>query len=282
MKLSFTYISLRLYPVILLGVVYALLQTVAFRPIVSFPFGLLLLKGCIDAIILLGMGMLLTVIIPSSNYVRLDIFQRFINHFALGFLYVSIWLLVGYLSSLLLLGKENRDEIRSLIPLSALIGLFMYVIHVQMIYFRMVQKEAEKEREKEEDSKAYPSELSLDKEKENKSKEGEMLERVAVKVGQKIHVIFVPDIVYIQSDGDYVQIVTDQNRFLKEETMKYFEAGLSSSQFVRVHRSYIVNVEKVLRIEMYEKQNQMLILKNGDKIRASVSGYKALKAALNL
>jgi len=95
-------------------------------------------------------------------------------------------------------------------------------------------------------------------------------------------VILVPDIVYIQSDGDYVQIVTHQNRFLKEETMKYFEAGLPSSQFVRVHRSYIVNVEKILRIEMYEKQNQMLTLKNGDKIRASVAGYKALRAVLNL
>jgi hypothetical protein len=86
---------------------YALLQTAAFRPIVSFPCGLLLLKSCIDAIILLGMGMLLAVIIPSSNYVRLDVFQRFINYFALGFLYVSIWVLFGYLSSILLLGNEN-------------------------------------------------------------------------------------------------------------------------------------------------------------------------------
>ncbi|OJV74921.1 MAG: hypothetical protein BGO34_07925 [Bacteroidia bacterium 44-10] len=64
--------------------------------------------------------------------------------------------------------------------------------------------------------------------------------------------------------------------------MKYFETGLPSMQFVRVHRSYIVNVEKILRIEMYEKQNQMLTLKNGDKIRASVTGYKALRTVLNL
>lgn len=283
MKLSLTYIPLRLLPVIVLGVVYALLQTAAFHPIVSFPFGLLLLKSCIDAIILLGMGMLLAVIIPSSNYVRLDVFQRFINYFALGFLYVFIWLLFGYLSSILLLGNENRNEIRSLIPLSAFIGLFMYVIHVQMIHFRMIQRETEKERQKEEGPETDSAEPYADREKENNNnEESEVLERVAVKIGQKIHVILVPNIVYIQSDGDYVQIVTDQNRFLKEETMKYFEAGLPSSQFVRVHRSYIVNVEKILRIEMYEKQNQMLTLKNGDKIRASVAGYKALRAVLNL
>ena len=113
-------------------------------------------------------------------------------------------------------------------------------------------------------------------------KEEEPLERVAVKSGQKIHVIYVPDIVYIQSDGDYVQIITSGNKYLKEDTMKYFEANLPTARFVRVHRSYIVNVEKILRIETYEKQNQMLTLANGDKIRASVSGYKALRAVLNL
>ncbi|MCE5179840.1 MAG: LytTR family transcriptional regulator DNA-binding domain-containing protein [Porphyromonadaceae bacterium] len=57
---------------------------------------------------------------------------------------------------------------------------------------------------------------------------------------------------------------------------------LPRTQFVRVHRSYIVNVEKILRIELYEKQSQILTLKNGDKIRASASGYKALRSILNL
>ena len=110
----------------------------------------------------------------------------------------------------------------------------------------------------------------------------EILDRVVVKTGQKIHVINVPDIVYIQSDGDYVQIYTDQNHFLKEETMKYFETHLPAASFVRVHRSYIVNVEKILRIELYEKKNQILTLTNGQKIKASASGYKLLREALNL
>jgi DNA-binding LytR/AlgR family response regulator len=79
-----------------------------------------------------------------------------------------------------------------------------------------------------------------------------------------------------------VQIVTAQSRYLKEETMKYFEASLPRSRFVRVHRSYIVNVEKILRIELYEKQNQMLTLTNGDQIRASVAGYRELRTILNL
>ena len=85
--------------------------------------------------------------------------------------------------------------------------------------------------------------------------------------------ILVPDIVYIQSDGDYVQIVTAQSRYLKEETMKYFEASLPRNQFVRVHRSLYCQWEKILRIELYEKQNQMLTT-NGDQIRASRCGYR--------
>ncbi len=148
-----------------------------------------------------------------------------------------------------------------------------------MIHMQIIKREGEPEEDPidrdQDDIAALPLSVS-----EN-PQESE-LERVAVKVGQKIHVILVPDILYIQSDGDYVQIVTDQHAYMKEETMKYFETSLPQSRFVRVHRSYIVNVEKILRIELYEKQSQMLTLKNGDKIRASVSGYKALRLILNL
>ena len=112
--------------------------------------------------------------------------------------------------------------------------------------------------------------------------ENNFLERVALKSGQKIHVILVPDIVYIQSDGDYVQLFTEKGKFIKENTMKYFEANLHPKKFVRIHRSYIVNVEKITRIELYEKNSQMLILKNGHQVKASTAGYKMLREVLNL
>ena len=57
---------------------------------------------------------------------------------------------------------------------------------------------------------------------------------------------------------------------------------LSDTEFVRVHRSYLVNVSKILRIELYEKQTQMLSLSNGDKLKISVSGYKRLREVLGL
>jgi len=86
----------------------------------------------------------------------------------------------------------------------------------------------------------------------------------------------------MQADGDYVQIFTEQAKFLKEQTMKYFEEHLPDNQFVRVHRSVIVNVEMISRIELYEKQSQLLTLKTGQQIKASPAGYKALRAVLNL
>lgn len=279
MKLSFSYIPFRWLLSLLLCILYALMQAVALQPVVSFPFPLLLLKSALDALTWTGIGELLAVAIPSSNYVRLDPIQRFVNFFALGLGVMLVWMTLFFLSSQFVFSNARPAEIQSLLPLSLFIGILVYMAQVQVILRRMVAREKEYNNEHGEDEDVVPDKVI----RQAKGPEGtEALERIAVKVGQKIHVILVPDIVYIQSDGDYVQIVTDQNRFLKEETMKYFEAGLPSSQFVRVHRSYIVNVEKILRIEMYEKQNQMLTLKNGDKIRASISGYKALRAVLNL
>lgn len=123
--------------------------------------------------------------------------------------------------------------------------------------------------------------LSVSSELEPSNENGP-LGRVVVRSGQKIHVIMVPEIICIQSDRDYVQIVSDHGKFLKEETMKYLEANLPETLFVRVHRSYIVHIEKIAGIEAYGKQNQLLILKNGDKIKASVAGYKSLRDALGL
>ena len=110
----------------------------------------------------------------------------------------------------------------------------------------------------------------------------EKLERVVVKTGSKIDVITIPEIVYFQAEGDYVRILTDGNRFLKEDTIKYYQERLSETEFVRVHRSYLVNVKKILRIELYEKQNHLLLLSNGDKLKISASGYKRLRETFGL
>ncbi|MDR2358399.1 MAG: LytTR family DNA-binding domain-containing protein [Prevotellaceae bacterium] len=109
-----------------------------------------------------------------------------------------------------------------------------------------------------------------------------MLARVAVKDRQQIHVIPTGDIAYIEADGDYVKLHTAAGAFLKEKTMKYFEANLPPQQFIRIHRSFIVNVDKVAKIELFEKETYRVHLKNGAILRASSTGYKLLKETVKL
>jgi two-component system LytT family response regulator len=108
------------------------------------------------------------------------------------------------------------------------------------------------------------------------------LTRVAVKDRQQIHVIPIGDIAYIEADGDYVKLHTVSGTFLKEKTMKYFEANLPPQQFIRIHRSFIVNVDEVAKIELFEKETYRVHLKNGAILRASSTGYKLLKETVRL
>jgi two-component system LytT family response regulator len=108
------------------------------------------------------------------------------------------------------------------------------------------------------------------------------LTRVAVKDRQQIHVIPTTDITHIEADGDYVKLHTPTAAFLKEKTMKYFETSLPPQQFIRIHRSCIVNVDHIAKIELYEKETYRVFLKNGTPLRASAAGYKLLKQTVRL
>ena len=285
MKLIYPYTAFSMpfkwFTIVLLLVLFPLLLTFAFKYLVSFSFSLLLLKNFIDTVFLIVFAMILEKIIPFTNYVKLDFRQRLINSLALAIISVSVWVLITYSSSIILFGIDAKDEIIKLLPVTALIGSLLYLIELLIINYRTVKlnieygNEAELETEKTEKPNAAAVE-------ESNEKENGYLERIALKTGQKIHVILIPDIVYIQSDGDYVQLITENGKYIKEETMKYFEANLHPQKFVRIHRSYIVNVEKIARIELFEKNSQMLMLKNGHQIKASTTGYKMLREVLNL
>ena len=109
----------------------------------------------------------------------------------------------------------------------------------------------------------------------------EKLVRIAVKDRQQIHIIATHSLNYVEADGDYVKLHTDEGVYLKEKTMKYFETNLPQ-QFVRIHRSFIVNVDKVAKIGLYEKENYRVYLKDGTVLKAGINGYRALKEAVRL
>ena len=106
--------------------------------------------------------------------------------------------------------------------------------------------------------------------------------RVVVKDGNKIKIIPVNQIQYLEAADDYVKIVTAEGSFLKKRTMNFFEQSLANHNFVRVHRSYIVNSQLITRIDPYEKDSHQLLLSNGSKIPVSKAGYAKLKEVLGI
>jgi two-component system, LytTR family, response regulator len=108
----------------------------------------------------------------------------------------------------------------------------------------------------------------------------EYLERIVVKDRHRIHIIPVDTIRYIESMDDYVLIYTREGRFLKQQTMKYFEKALSPDNFIRIHRSYIVSIQEIGEIQQYEKESYLVILHDKTKLKVSKSGYKNIKETL--
>lgn len=116
-------------------------------------------------------------------------------------------------------------------------------------------------------------------EKVNES--NEKIDRIVIKSGTSIKVFPLDQIIYIEAQDDYVMIYTTQSKHLKEKTMKYFETHLPQNQFIRIHRSYIVNIDYIVQIEHLAKETYLAILKNGTKLKISDSGYKLLRQRLN-
>jgi DNA-binding LytR/AlgR family response regulator len=259
----------------LLWVVYALVQTFVLYWLVALPTWMLLLDGFAHAALFGLLGILLWSVVKYGNYAVLSVFQRTINYIALAILAISIWLGVGFGFFYWGFGNELAAKFIPVLPIRGLIGLLLYLLIVQYFRYTMQLQTVQSVEE------LQPEPIKEDV-KSGKIDERELLERIAVKSGTKIHVILISDILYLQADGDYVQIYSSEGKYLKEQTMKYFEEHLPANQFVRVHRSCIVNVEMISRIELYEKQNQQLTLKNGQQIKTSPAGYKALRMALNL
>lgn len=106
--------------------------------------------------------------------------------------------------------------------------------------------------------------------------------RIVVKNGSKIKIIPVHDVMYLEAADDYVKVHTAEGYFLKNKTMGHFEQVLDGNQFVRSHRSYIVNVHLITRIDPYEKDNHVAVLRTGFKVPVSRSGYVKLREVLGL
>jgi len=105
----------------------------------------------------------------------------------------------------------------------------------------------------------------------------EHIDRVIVKHNQKINIIPIEKVIYLEAQDDYVMIYSDEGKFLKQKTMKYFEDHLDPKDFIRIHRSYIANITRIKEIELYDKDSYKVVLKDTTKLPVSRTGYNKLK-----
>ena len=106
------------------------------------------------------------------------------------------------------------------------------------------------------------------------------IDRIVVKSGSKIHIIPIDSIEHLEAQDDYVMIYCAEGRFMKKETLSYLERNLPDDRFIRIHRSHIVNINQIQRMEQYGKESYLLILKNGNQVNVSKSRIKELKLEL--
>lgn len=117
---------------------------------------------------------------------------------------------------------------------------------------------------------------------EHSEKQPDEKNRIVVKSNNEISIVPVNDIFYIEAYDDYVKIFTKDNYYLKKKTMGYYEEVLDDSKFFRVHRSFIISLQQLTRIEPLEKNSYIALLKNGKKIPLSRTGYVKLKEKLGI
>jgi two-component system LytT family response regulator len=109
---------------------------------------------------------------------------------------------------------------------------------------------------------------------------GERPQRVVVKDGSRVHVIPLDKLDYVEAQDDYVALHSCGKSYLKQQPIAAVEASLDPMRFVRIHRSAIVNLERISRIEPYGKESRIAILTDGARLPVSRSGYARLLEAM--
>lgn len=183
------------------------------------------------------------------------------------------------------LWQGSWSDFMATLPLRLVFGILAWIILLMWYQIYNLEEQnlidsIEPDQPEENDIATTLSPETADEKAENEKEM--LLDRVSVKNGSRIHIIHLEELLYLLSGGDYVTLFTPDGQYVKEQTMKYFETHLPPISFVRIHRSCIVNIEQILRIELFGKENYQVRLKNNVCLKASLSGYKLLKERLQL
>jgi two-component system LytT family response regulator len=105
-------------------------------------------------------------------------------------------------------------------------------------------------------------------------------ERVLIRDGAHVHVLPVDAIDFVEAQDDYVAFKSEGKRYLKDQTLAAVEGTLDPSRFVRVHRSFLLNIDRIAKVELYAKDSRVAILRDGTKLPVSRAGYARLSQLL--
>lgn len=109
---------------------------------------------------------------------------------------------------------------------------------------------------------------------------GSYAERIVVKDGTRVIIIPVAKLDYVEAQDDYLCLASQGHKHLKQQTISSLEAMLDPRLFLRIHRSYLVNLERVAKLEPYGKDSHLAILGDGSRLPVSRAGYARLKSLL--
>lgn len=126
-----------------------------------------------------------------------------------------------------------------------------------------------------------PAEAAAELRREARSPEQPHSERIVVKDGPKVHIIPIDKLDYVEAQDDYVCLYSNKKGYLKQQTISSLEASLDPKRFLRIHRSHIVNLERVAKIEPYTKDSKIAVLLDGTQLPVSRAGYQRLKSILD-
>jgi two-component system LytT family response regulator len=106
---------------------------------------------------------------------------------------------------------------------------------------------------------------------------GKPLERIVVKDGPKVSIVHLDRLDWIQAQDDYVLLRTEGKNLMKQQTLASLEGQMDGTRFIRIHRSYILNLDRLVRIEQDSKEHREAVLRDGTRLPVSRAGYQRLR-----
>jgi two-component system LytT family response regulator len=110
---------------------------------------------------------------------------------------------------------------------------------------------------------------------------GQFSDRIVLRDGSDVHIIPITKLDYAEAQDDYVALASEGKKRLKQQTISSLEQSLDPARFLRVHRSYILNIERLKKLEPYGKDSHVAILTDGTRLPVSRSGYTRLRSLLD-